>query len=88
MPGGVTVRRDADPRNAFVSWEPVDGAVGYNVRWGIAPSKLYQTYQRWADRGHEKEIRALTVGQEYWFAVESFNESGVSRLSAPVRAAP
>ena len=41
-----------------------------------------------AIRGHEKEIRALTVGQEYWFAVESFNESGVSRLSAPVRAAP
>jgi hypothetical protein len=88
MPRGVTVRRDVDRRNAVVSWEPVEGAVGYNVRWGIAPTKLHQTYQLWAERGHEKEIRALTVGQEYWFAVESFNESGVSRLSAPVRAAP
>ena len=66
----------------------MSSAVGYNVRWGIASTKLYQTYQLWADRGHEKEIRALTVGQAYWFAVESFNESGVSRLSAPVRAAP
>ena len=88
MPGRVTTRRDADPRNAFVSWDAVPGAVGYNVRWGIAPTKLRQTYQVWADRGHEVEIRALDAGHEYWFAVEAFDESGVSRLSAPVRVPP
>jgi xylan 1,4-beta-xylosidase len=87
-PSVVSVRRDADPRNAFVSWQPVDGVVGYNVRWGIAPTKLHQTYQVWADHGAQVEIRALTVGQEYWFAVETFDERGVSRLSAPVRAGP
>jgi hypothetical protein len=87
-PNSVAARRDADPRNAFVSWQPVEGAVGYNVRWGISAAKLYQTYQVWADRGPRVEIRALTVGQEYWFAVESFDERGVSRLSAPVRAGP
>jgi hypothetical protein len=26
------------------------------------------------------ELRALTVGQGYYFAVEAFNENGVSRL--------
>jgi hypothetical protein len=87
-PAGVTARRDADPRNAVVSWQPLDGVVGYNVRWGIAATKLYQTYQVWADRGPRVEIRALTAGQEYWFAVESFDERGVSRLSTPVRAGP
>ena len=62
------------------------GAVGYNVRWGIAPTKLRQTYQVWADRPTTLEVRALTVGQRYWFAVEAFDESGVSALSAPVEA--
>jgi hypothetical protein len=84
-PARVVARRDADARNAFVAWEPVAGVVGYNVRWGVAPTKLYQTYQVWADRDPRLEVRALTAGQEYWFAVESFDESGVSRLSPPVR---
>ena len=87
-PDRVAARRDADPRNAFVSWTAVPGAVGYNVRWGVAPTKLYQTYQVWADRGPQVEIRALTVGQAYWFALEAFDESGVSPLSAPVRVGP
>jgi len=84
-PAGLAARRDRDERNAFISWRPVAGAVGYNVRWGVAPNKLYLTYQRWADEGTELELRALTVGQQYWVAVESFDESGVSALSAPVR---
>jgi hypothetical protein len=84
-PGGVRVRRDADPRNAFVEWDPVEGAVGYNVLWGIHPEKLRQTYQVFADRPRPLEVRALTVGQEYWFAVEAFDENGVSPPSEPVR---
>jgi xylan 1,4-beta-xylosidase len=59
--------------------------VGYNVRWGIAPTKLYETYQRFADQGTALELRALTVGQAYWAAIESFDENGVSKLSSPVQ---
>jgi hypothetical protein len=80
-PADVVARRDADTRDARISWRPVAGAVGYNVRWGIAPAKLYQTYQRFADEGTALDLRALTVGQRYWAAVESFDESGVSGLS-------
>ena len=84
-PKGVRVRRDADARNATVFWQPVRGAVGYKVLWGIAPDKLYQTYQVFADRTRSQEIRALSLGQDYWFALESFNENGVSKPSRPVR---
>jgi hypothetical protein len=86
-PSGFAARRDRDERNAFLTWEPVPGAVGYNVRWGISPSKLRQTYQRFADQGSSLELRALGVGQAYWAAIESFDENGVSTLSAvvPVR---
>jgi xylan 1,4-beta-xylosidase len=84
-PANFTVARDADGRNAHIAWTRVSGAVGYNVRWGIAPNKLHQTYQTFADEGTALELRALTIGQHYFFAIESFNESGVSPLSEIVR---
>jgi hypothetical protein len=87
-PTGLTARRDRDERNAVLRWQPVPRAVGYNVRWGIAPSKLYQTYQRFADQGMTLELRALTVGQAYWAAIESFDENGVSTLSSAVPIPP
>src|SRR5262245_6265311 len=84
-PTGLTARRDSDARNATITWRPIPGAVGYNLRWGIAPTKLYQTFQRFADQGTTLELRALTVGQAYWIAIESFDENGGSSLSAPVQ---
>ncbi|GAC1433437.1 MAG: family 43 glycosylhydrolase [Thermoanaerobaculia bacterium] len=78
-PANLTVRRDADPRNAFVSWSGVPGAVGYNVLWGIRKDKLYETYQRFADQGTTLEVRALNAGQDYWFSIEAFDENGVSK---------
>jgi xylan 1,4-beta-xylosidase len=83
-PRNLRVRRDADKRNAFLNWEDVPGAVGYNIRWGIQANKLYQTYQVFADQRPQLEIRALTIGQKYSFAIETFNETGVSPLSEAV----
>ena len=85
-PRSVTARRDSDGRNVFIRWEEVPEATGYNVLWGIAPDKLYQTYQVFADQGTTLELRALTLGQAYSFAVEAFNESGVSPVSNPIAA--
>ena len=84
-PTGLTARRDVDARNVVITWRQVPGVVGYNVRWGIAPAKLYQTYQRFADQGTMLELRALTVGQGYWVAIESFDENGVSTPSPTTR---
>lgn len=83
-PKQFSARRDTDQRNAFVKWEKVNNAVGYNILWGIAPDKLYQTYQIWGDEPSEKEIRALNVGVKYYFAIEAFNENGVSKMSEVV----
>ena len=78
----LRVRRDADLRNAVVTWDEVPGVVGYNILWGIEPAKLYQTWQVFADVGQPMlEIRALSVGQKYAFAIEAFNEAGVSKRS-------
>ncbi|MGH7530541.1 MAG: discoidin domain-containing protein [Gemmatimonadales bacterium] len=83
-PAGLAARRGRDERNAVITWRAAPGAVGYNLRWGISPTKLYQTYQRFADQGTTLELRALTVGQAYWVAIESFDENGVSALSPAV----
>ncbi len=71
-PRKLSVRRDVDARNAF-------------VLWGIAKDELYQTYQVFADEPNPLEVRALNIGQEYWFAIEAFDENGVSKASEPVQ---
>jgi hypothetical protein len=86
-PAKVTASRSQDPRSASIRWQPVEGATGYNVRWGIRPDRLTLTYQRFADQGSAVELRSLNVGQKYFVAVEAFGETGVSSLSAvlPIR---
>ena len=84
VPKNLKVVRDKDERNAFITWNKVPDAVGYNILWGIKKDKLYQTYQVWADQKEELELRALTVGQDYYFAIEAFNENGVSKASEVV----
>ncbi len=60
------------------------GAVGYNVRWGIKPDRLTETYQLFAEdddtqfggrqHGNQLDLRALNTGVGYYVAVEAFNE--------------
>jgi hypothetical protein len=79
-PHGIVATRDGDRRNASIRWKPVPGAVGYNVRWGIAPDRLTLSYQVFADRGTQLELRALNTAPGYAVSVEAFDERGVSPL--------
>lgn len=89
-PSGVAGSRHQDQLDATIRWGKVPGAVGYNIRFGIRPDRLTQTYQLWADDlGHattlQKDLRSLNVGVPCWVAIEAFNEAGVSKLSRVVR---
>jgi hypothetical protein len=77
----VSARRAKDGRDAVITWKPVPGVVGYNVRWGLSADRLHATYQRWADQVTKLELRALTKGVRYVVAVEAFDENGISPLS-------
>ncbi|GAA4874677.1 family 43 glycosylhydrolase [Ferrimonas pelagia] len=87
-PKGLTVERLDDRRSALVSWTPSEAkqsTVGYNIRFGVAKDKLYHTYQIWHDEfagelAGQKEIRSLDLHNGYCFAIEAFNETGVSKL--------
>lgn len=69
--------RRISPFDAAVSWDKCDSAIGYNVRYGIAPDKLYSSYLIYeSDR---VTITTLNKGQDYWCCVDSFNESGITQ---------
>jgi hypothetical protein len=80
--------RRTDARAVRVGWQPVRGAVGYNVRWGVKPERLNLCYQVFADRGTALDLRALNAGVAYDVAVEAFDENGVSKLSEIVHVSP
>ena len=73
---GFKVDRQEDTRDAAFKWEPVKGAQGYNIRWGIAPDKLYQSWLIYGENEHF--MRNLDRGTKYYFSIEAFNENGIS----------
>lgn len=76
------VDRCDDRRDALISWAPGKDCRGYNIRWGIAPDKLYHSWLVY-DK-NELLLKSLTRDQSYYFAIEAFNENGVSELSGIV----
>lgn len=61
---------------AVVSWEPIENAQGCNVRYGIAPDKLYMSWMVYG--ADEVKLTTLIKGQEYYVCVDSFNENGIT----------
>lgn len=80
---GFTVKREKDRRDASFSWEAVKGAQGYNIRWGISPDKLYQSWQVYDVNNHF--MRCLDRDTPYYFSIEAFNENGISQGSKIVK---
>ncbi|MEO2062657.1 MAG: family 43 glycosylhydrolase [Christiangramia sp.] len=73
---GFQITREEDRRNASFEWDPVKGAQGYNIRWGISPDKLYQSWLIY-DK-NELYMRNLDRDTKYYFSIEAFNENGIS----------
>ena len=79
--GGRPAQADAkavrvDALDGKISWQHIENAQGCNVRYGIAPDKLYQSWLVYdAD---EVTLSTLMAGQEYYVCVDSFNENGIT----------
>lgn len=65
-----------DALDGKISWQHIENAQGCNVRYGIAPDKLYQSWLVYdAD---EVTLSTLMAGQTYYVCVDSFNENGIT----------
>lgn len=88
QPRLTTVKRNADdPRQVHLRWDAAIGATGYAIRYGIAPDKLYQTYQVFGNTETSLTIRSLDAEIDYHFSIEAFNEASITR-NDECRAAP
>jgi hypothetical protein len=79
-PANFCVTHSADSRTVTLSWNAVPDAVGYHIRFGLAPQK----------RDHDYifynyifiDITSLLARHDYWFAIDSLNEGGITNGSA------
>jgi hypothetical protein len=76
MVNGFTSMRSKDKRTVKLNWEPVPGAIGYNIRYGSRADKLYLNYMVY-DK-NELEIHSLNTEQNYFFTINAFNEGGIA----------
>ena len=76
--------RSGDPRRITVSWTPSPGADGYILHWGVRPDELYSGCEVY---DNSLELGLYSVGQDYWFRVDAFNEGGVTPGRETIRSA-
>ncbi len=77
----TATRPENDALAANLVWQASPGAIGYNVRWGNSPNKLYHSWLVYDQT--ELCLRCLNRGVKYFFRVDAFNENGVSEGAAP-----
>ncbi len=65
-----------DAMTCRLTWQAVADAQGYNVRYGIAPDKLYNSWLVYDDC--QLLLTTLNAGQTYYYAIDAFNENGIT----------
>ena len=69
-------RNSNNRRTVNLNWNKVEDAIGYNIRFGTQKDKLYHNYLVYED--NKVSINILNADLTYYFAIDSFNEAGVT----------
>lgn len=72
----VPTARMLDDLTAQVEWTKSNGAIGYNVRYGVHPDKLYHSWMVY--ESNDLLLSTLNKGVDYYLAVDAFNENGIT----------
>ena len=70
-------RNPEDACQVKLQWTKSPDAIGYNIRYGTHPDKLYQNYQ--VLETDCLNINSLNRHQKYYFTIDSFNENGITQ---------
>jgi hypothetical protein len=79
----LVLRTEKDKRSAWLKWNPVDQAYGYNIYFGTHPDKLYNCIQ--VHDANEYYYKGMDNRKPYYFRIEAFNEAGVGPSSKIIR---
>lgn len=74
------VRSENDRAVVKLEWNKLPDAIGYNIRYGVAKDKLYETYQVLGS--DSITIGSLNALKKYYFTIDAFNENGVTKGKA------
>ncbi|MBK8494299.1 MAG: discoidin domain-containing protein [Ferruginibacter sp.] len=72
----IVLRTEKDKRSAYIKWNPTDNAFAYNLYYGVAPGKLYNSIM--IHDLNEYWFKAMDSQKPYYFTIEAINENGVS----------
>lgn len=76
----VRAERDkSDERFSMVKWDKVQDTDGYMVCFGYSPDHLNLAIQVKGNEKSDLMIHILTKGQPYYYRVDSYNDSGVTK---------
>ncbi len=71
----VVLRTEKDKRGAWLKWYPVDNAYAYNIYYGTAPDKLYNSIMVYGS--NEYWLKTMDKEIPYYFTIEAINENGI-----------
>jgi len=80
----IVLRTEKDKRSAWIKWRPVDNAYAYNLYYGTAPGKLYNSIMIYA--ANEYWFKVMDSQKSYYFAIEALNENGLSPRTTVIKA--
>ncbi len=69
-------RNIADLRTAHLTWPATVNTDFYIVRYGIAPDRLYGSYQVY--KSNEADINSLNTDTGYYFTIDAVNGTGIT----------
>lgn len=80
----VVLRGENERRNSWLKWEVNPTATGYTIYTGTAPDKLYTSIMVYGT--NEYYFSAMEKNEPYYFQIEPFNENGLGKRTAVVKA--
>lgn len=72
----IVLRTEKDKRSAWIKWSPVGNAYAYNIYFGTAPDKLYNSILVYD--ANEYWFKVMDREKPYYFSMETLNENGIS----------
>jgi xylan 1,4-beta-xylosidase len=79
----IVLRTEKDKRNAWIKWRPANDAYAYNLYYGTAPDKLYNSIMIYT--ANDYWFKLMDSQKPYYFSIEALNENGVSPRTSVIK---
>ena len=79
----IVLRTEKDKRSAWIRWRMADNAYAYNIYYGTAPDKLYNSVLVYS--ANDYMFKVMDKQKPYYFSIEAVNENGISPRTQVIR---